>query len=97
MGNAEEVAEKWRDREFAKKFVENLGLDDRIRVFTRVDSETGRVSETYALFRPPAERAPIDMSGDWAAVREAIESGMLEPDGEGSYKKRDTVRNPAPD
>ena len=97
MGNAEKAAEKWRDREFAKKFDENLGRNDRITVYTRVDPETGSVEETYILYRPPAEPEPIFKSGDCAAVRQAIDSGLLEPTGEATYKKRETVQNPEPD
>ena len=89
MGDAEKAAEKWRDCEFAKKFVENLGGNDRISVYRRVDADTGSVEETYALYRPPAEPEPIFKSGDCAAVRQAIESGLLEPAGQGNYKKRE--------
>jgi hypothetical protein len=89
MDNAEKAAEAWRDREFAMKFVGNLGMNDRITVFRRDDSETGSVEETYTLYRPPAEPEPIFKSGDCAAVRQAIDSGSLEPIGEASYKKRE--------
>ena len=91
MDNAEKAAEAWRDREFAKKFVENLGRNDRITVYRRVDSETGSVEETYTLYRPPAEPEPIFMSGDCAAIRQAIDSGLLEPFGDAIYKKRETA------
>jgi hypothetical protein len=83
MSNAERAAKTWSDREFAKKFVENLGTDDRIVVDRPGDPET-----TYTLHRPPAEPEPIFMSGDCAAVREAIGSGWLELTGEVTYKKR---------
>jgi hypothetical protein len=76
------------DPEYAKKFVDDLGLDDRIGVFPAVDSGTGHVSDTYALLRPHAGPAPIYLSGDCAAVREAIASGSLVPAGDGTYKKR---------
>jgi hypothetical protein len=97
MDNAEKAAEAWRDREFAKKFVENLGRNDRITVYRRVDSETGSVEETYTLYRPPAEPEPIFKSGDCAAVRQAIDMRLLEPTGDTTYKKRETVQNPGPD
>lgn len=89
MGNAEEAAEKWRDREFAKNFVETLGRNDRITVYRRVGHESGNVEETYVLCRPPAEPEPIFKSGDCAAVRDAMDSGLLEPTGEATYKKRE--------
>ena len=97
MGNAEKAAEAWRDREFAKKFVGNLGRNDRITVYRRVDPETGSVEETYTLYRPPAEPEPIFKSGDCAAVRQAIYCGLLERTGEASYKIRETVQNHVPD
>jgi hypothetical protein len=40
------------NRECAQKFVKNLGGNDRITVYRRVDSETGSVEETYILYRP---------------------------------------------
>jgi S1-C subfamily serine protease len=88
---AEKAAETWRNRESAKAFVDNLGGNDRITVYRRVDSETGSIEETYILYKPPAEPEPIFKSGDGAAVRQAIESGLLEPSGETTYKKRKTV------
>ena len=98
MSNTEKAAETWRNREFAKKFVDNLGRNDRITVYRRVDPETGSVEETYILYRPPAEPEPIFMSGDCAAVSQAIDSGLLEPTGDATtYKKQETVRNPGPD
>jgi hypothetical protein len=89
MGNTEKAAETWRNRESAKAFVDNLGGNDRITVDRRVDSETGSVEETYILYRPPAEPEPIFKSGDCAAVRQAIDSGWLEPAGDITYKKRE--------
>ncbi len=98
MGKAERAAETWRDREFAKKFVENLGGNDRITAYRRVDPKTGSVEETCVLYRPPAEPEPIFKSGDCAAVRQAIDSGLLEPtDDATTYKKRETVQTPGPD
>ena len=92
MGNAEEEAKTWSDREFARKFVENLGVDDRITVDRPGDPET-----TYTLLRPSAEPGPIFKSGDCAAVKQAIDSKLLEPTGEATYKKRETVRDPEQD
>jgi hypothetical protein len=97
MVNTEEAAEGWRDREFAKKFVENLGRNDRVTVYRRVDPETGGVEETYTLYKPYAEPEPIFKSGDCAAVKQAIDSKLLQPTGEVTYKKRERVRNPAQD
>jgi hypothetical protein len=92
MSNAERAAKTWSDREFAKKFVENLGTDDRIVVDKPGDPET-----TYTLHRPCAEPEPIFKSGDCAAVRQAIDSKLLHPTGEATYKKWETVRNPEQD
>ena len=92
MSNAERAAKTWSDREFAKKFVENLGTDDRIVVDRPGDPET-----TYTLHRPCAEPEPIFKSGDCAAVKQAIDSGLLEPSGDATYKTRETVQNPGPD
>src|ERR1700676_1388316 len=89
MGNAEKSADTSHDREFEKDFQENLGRKDRIPVYRRVDFEEGRGEETYILYRPPAEPEPIFMSGDCAAVRQAIDSGLLEPTGEATYRKRE--------
>jgi hypothetical protein len=97
MGDAKKAAEAWRDSESAKKFVENLGGNDRITVYRRVDPETGSDEETYILYRPPDGPVPIFMSGDCAAVRQAIDSGLLEPTGDATYKKRETVQNLGPD
>lgn len=83
MPNAENAQEAWRDREYAEKFVENLRKNDRIAVDRPGDPET-----TYTLFRQSAEPESIFMSGDRAAVREAIESGLLEQSGDVTYNKR---------
>ncbi len=91
MGNAGNAPEAWRNRELAKKFVENLRENDRITVDRPGDPET-----TYTLYRPCAEPEPIFKSGDCAAVRQAIDSGLLEPTDEATYKKRETVQNPGP-
>jgi hypothetical protein len=64
--------------EAAKRFVENLGWHSRIAIAPRVDSETGSVKEFYILYGPFVELEPIFKSGDCAAVRQAIESGLLE-------------------
>jgi hypothetical protein len=92
MENAENEAEAWRDREFAKKFVEHLEGNDRITVDRPGDPET-----TYTLYKPSAEPAPIFMSGDCADVRNAIDSGLLVPTCEATYKKRESVQNPGQD
>jgi len=92
MRNAENAPEAWRNHEFAKKFVENLRENDRIAV-----DRPGDPATRYTLYRPSAEPELIFMSGDCAAVRQAIDSGLLEPTGEATYKKRETVQNPAPD
>jgi hypothetical protein len=90
--NAENAPEAWRDREFAEKLVENLRQNDRITVDRPGDPET-----TYTLYRPSAEPELMFKSGDRAAVRQAIASGLLEPTSDATYKKRETVQNPGPD
>jgi len=96
MGDAEEVAAAWRDREIGEKFVKNIGADDRITVETRIDSDTRAVEETYTWHRPRAEPTPIFMSGDCAAIKQAIGSGLLEPTGEATYKRSGVIPNRAP-
>jgi hypothetical protein len=82
----------WRNRELAEKFVGNLGADDRITVDKRVnlDVKPPVVEETYICYRPPAERTPFFMSGDCAAIKVAIQSGLLELTGEATYRKSPT-------
>ena len=77
------------DLEAAKRFVENLGWNSRIAVDPRIDSEAGSVEEFYILYGPLLEPEPIFKSGDCAAVRQAIESGLLELTGEGTYRRRE--------
>jgi hypothetical protein len=84
MGNTEEEAKAWRDRECATSFVATkLAEGDRISVDRPDDPET-----TYTLSRPSAGRAPIFKSGDCADVRKAIEMGLLERADDGTYRKR---------
>lgn len=77
-----------RDREWAQKFVDNLQAEDRITVYTQVNPETGERQDNYVLHRPSIGPQPIFMSGDCAAVKEAIDSGWLETTGDATYRKR---------
>ena len=98
MSNDENEAKAWHDREFAEKFVANLEANDRITVYRQADSKTGSVEEHYVLHRPPDGPTPIFMSGDCAAVRQAIASGLLERTArEATLKKREAGQNPGPD
>lgn len=79
MCDVSEQAKRWSDREFAKKFVDDLQEDDRI-----TDCKDG----TYILYRPSASTQPIFESGDCDAVKEAIDLGWLKTIDGTTYRKR---------
>ena len=73
--------------ELAEKFIRNLGVNDRITVEKRVDLDAKSVEETYTWHKPYAAPTKIFMSGDCAAIKQAIDSGLIEPAGEATYKR----------